>query len=122
MNITKKMKSIGCTSLAVLTLVAATSIVSFASTESDKPAKTSAAVTTDKFDTVSKAGPAKASETDTTVMPDNISIIKSGDGIEIQTITTDKIDNANVTESGTTEKFDTVSKAEQAKADTDKAK
>ena len=90
MNITKKMKTIGFTSLVALTLVTATSMVSFASTASDKPAKTSAV--------------------GTTVKPDHIDISKFGDGIKIETTTTDKLDNANL------------SKAEPAKAYTDKSK
>lgn len=134
MNITKKMKTIGFTSLAALTLIASTSMVSFASTESNKPTKTSESATTvkpdqilisksgdginiettttDKIDNtnLSKAGSTKASGTYTTDMPNQIFISKSADGISIQTTTTDNLNNVDL------------NKAEPAKADSDKAK
>ncbi|MBV7276818.1 hypothetical protein I6U48_28510 [Clostridium sp. PL3] len=137
MNITKKMKKIGFTSLAALILVGTTSMVSYASTESDKLAKTSASVTTVKPDhiSVSKSGDgievqtttgakidnanlsktesnksSKISAVGTAVKPDQIFISKSADGIEVQTTTGDKIDNTNLR------------KTEPAKTDTDKAK
>ncbi|MBE6087533.1 MAG: hypothetical protein E7206_05695 [Clostridium beijerinckii] len=120
MNITKKIKTIGFTSLAALTLVASTSMVSFASTESNKPAKTSESATTVKPDhmlisksgdginiettttykidntNLSKAAPDKASGTDTPDMPNQIFISKSGDGISIQTTTTDNLNNVDL--------------------------
>lgn len=70
------MKTIGFTSLAALTLIASTSMVSFASTESNKTAKTS--------------------ESATTVKPDQIFISKSADGISIQTTTTDNLNNVDL--------------------------
>ena len=76
MNITKRIKTIGISSLAV-TMIASMSMVAFASSTS------------------SKVEPTKKSEMATTVKPDQISVSKNGEYIEIKKTTTENLDNVS---------------------------
>ena len=115
MYITKKIKTIGISALAV-TMIASMSMVAFASSTSSKsePAAKLEAGKTENLDNVDRSNikyeVAKKSEGATTVNLDQISIIKSGDGIEIKKITTEDLDNVHM------------SKTEPAKVVTNKSK
>jgi hypothetical protein len=103
MYITKKIKTMGISALAV-TMIASMSMVAFASSTSSKsePAMKLEAGKTENLDNVDRSNikyeVAKESEVATRVNPDQISIRKSGEGIEIKKTTTENLDNVDRSE------------------------
>lgn len=80
MYITKKIKTIGISSLAALTIMGSVSMVAFASSTSSK---------------VEPSTTGRAAATATTVKPNQVSISKSGTGIKVET-TTVNLDNVKL--------------------------